>query len=223
MQRIAIYDLDKTILKTPTFTAFLVFCARENGRSLAWRAPVWIAALIGYKLGFYGRKPMKQFGIRLFIGQEIPKEKAADISRTFAATIIPSDVQLGASAAIAADRAAGRRIVIATAANEFYVREIAVLLGIEDIIATRNLLAPCGSISHLIEGENCYAEEKLARVKQWIAEQKIDRAACQIRFYSDHHSDAAMLDWADEGVLVGQGEKMRHLAVRHDWQLADFG
>ena len=154
MHKIAIYDLDRTILKTPTFTAFLVFAARYNGRSLIWRAPIWIAALIGYKLKLYRRKPLKQFGVKLFVAAQTRQEDMAELSRAFANSVVPGDVQPGASAAIARDRADGARLIIASAAPEFYVSEIAQPLRFDDFIATRHLEDDV-HISYQIDGNNC--------------------------------------------------------------------
>ncbi len=218
MKQIAIYDLDKTILTKPTFTAFLVFAARHDGKVISWRAFIWIAALIGYKLKLYGRKPMKQFGLRLFVGEKIP----AGLAKKFAESVTPSGVQRGAAIAISQDRSEGRLLVIATASPEFYVVEIGKILQFDAMIATRHLRTDTGGFRNRFDGENCYGVEKLARVQAWMAEKGLDRGACHIRFYSDHPSDAPVLDWADEGVLVGEGEKMQGLAASKGWKLANF-
>lgn len=222
MQKIAIYDLDRTILKTPTFTAFLIFAAREKRRSLLWRAPIWIGALLGYKAGLYGRKRLKQFGIRLFIGGEMPVSEITNLSQKFANSVVPYDVQPGAAAAIEKDRVAGCQLIIATAAPEFYVAEIAKILAFDDYLATRHLATQDGAISNQIIGENCYGEEKLERVKSWFAEQKLDRDDCHIIFYSDHESDGPLLDWADEGIFVTTDKNKMQMAIRHGWQPANF-
>ncbi len=221
MQHIAIYDLDRTILKTPTFTAFLMFAGGQLGRSLWWLMPIWVCALIGYKLKLYGRKGLKQYGMKLFIGREISKEKAAMLAHKFAERVVPHDVPPGAVKAIAEDRAAGRTLVIATAAQELYVWAIARALKFDAIIATRNMQDDA-SYHYLLEGENCYGDEKLKRAQQWLAEQKLTRENCSIRFYSDHPSDAAVFDWADEQILVTQSEKYSALARQKGWQIADF-
>jgi phosphatidylglycerophosphatase C len=218
MKQIAIYDLDKTILTKPTFTAFLVFAARHDGKALWWRAPIWIAALIGYKLKLYGRKPMKQFGLRLFVGQII----RPGLCEKFAASVAPSDVQRGAAAAIAQDRAAGKILVIATASPEFYADEIGKLLQFDAVIATRHKRSGEHGFLSQFDGENCYGAEKLSRVQAWMAETGLDRGTCHIRFYSDHPSDASVLDWADEGVLVTSSAALRDLARTRGWQSEDW-
>lgn len=221
MQQIAIYDLDRTILRTPTFTAYLIFAGGQLGRARGWRMPIWIAALIGYKCKFYGRKTLKQFGMALFIGRKISMETADMLAQKFALQLVPGDILPGAAHAMAADRDDGCRMVIATAAQEIYVTALGRALGVDAVIATRNQKSG-REYSHLLMGENCYGPEKLARVRQWLTDQHVARDECHIRFYSDHPSDAPLLDWADHGVLVTAAAKYRALAARRGWRTENW-
>lgn len=221
MRHIAIYDLDRTILKRPTFTAFLFFAAGQLGRRLWWRIPLWIAALIGYRMKLFGRKPLKQYGMRLFIGKRLERQQGNAIAADFAKMHVPTGVLPGAARTIAADRAMGRMLVIASAAQQFYVEAIAAALQFDAVIATRNV-QNAGGYLHLLDGENCYGAEKLARVEQWLAEQDISRENAYIRFYSDHPSDSPLLDWADEGMLVTAAPKYRMIAKARGWSVQDW-
>ena len=145
----------------------------------------------------------------------------AELSRAFANSVVPGDVQPGASAAIARDRADGARLIIASAAPEFYVSEIAQPLRFDDFIATRHLEDDV-HISYQIDGNNCYGSEKLSRVRAWLAAQNIDRKSCDIVAYSDHISDGPLLDWADKGVFVTGNEKAAKRAESRGWTIADF-
>ena len=53
--------------------------------------------------------------------------------------------------------------------------------------------------------------------------EKIDRAEAKIRFYSDHVSDACVLEWADEPFAVNASAKLRRLATERGWPLLDWG
>jgi phosphatidylglycerophosphatase C len=217
MQSISIYDLDRTVLHHPTFTPFLWFAAMHT---TPWRLmfiPLWLAAMAGYKLKLYDRKPMKQFGLALFVGRDIPGAKSADLARSFAANRVPADVQPGAAARISADIAASRMLVLATAAPEIYALEIGRVLGFSATIATRHRHLPDGGYRNLFADENCYGIHKLTRLEEWLCTRGIDRSACHIRFYSDHHSDAPVLDWADEGVIVNGGTKLNRMAAERGW------
>ncbi len=222
MQHIAIYDLDKTIVRTPTFTAFLMFAARQMDRGLWWRLLVWVGAMIGYTLKLYGRKQLKQFGMRLFIGPAFSAVLAKALAHMFAAKIVPADVLPGAAKAIKADQEAGYLIVIASAAQAFYADHIGAALGIDTVIATENQRIASGEYTAKIDGENNYGPEKLRRVKAWLSTAGYDRSNCHIRAYSDHISDAPLLDWADEAVFVTASRTKAHAAVSRGWQALDF-
>jgi len=220
--KISIYDLDRTLLSKPTFTAFLIFAARYLGKMLWWRAAIWICALIGYKLRLYSRKPLKQFGLRLFVDRVIDAPLREALATDFAASVVPDDLQPGAVQAIQRDRDDGYRLVMATAAPDIYAAEIARLLDFDDVVATRHERLPDGAISHRLDGENCYGDEKLRRVFEWMQSKKLDRGQCHIRFYSDHHSDAPLLDHADEGYLIGFGRKIILTAAQRGWLAQDW-
>ncbi|MGB3165901.1 MAG: haloacid dehalogenase-like hydrolase, partial [Alteraurantiacibacter sp.] len=134
--RIAIYDLDRTLTAQPTFTPFLVFAARGLA---PWRLallPVWVAAMIGYRLGFYGRTALKRFGLRLMLGQHARGDLRA-LGASFAAHhIARSGWREDVMALLAEDREAGATLVIATAAFGFYAKAFARDLGLEHVIAT---------------------------------------------------------------------------------------
>ena len=221
MHHIAIYDLDKTILRTPTFTAFLMFAAQQRGGGVWWRLPIWVAAMAGYVLKLYGRKPLKQFGMRLFIGKTFTAAMADDLSRAFAAKVVPGDVLPGAAAAMQADRAAGYRIVIASAAQGFYAEHIGAALNADTVLATENQRT-AGGFTAKIDGENNYGSEKLRRVTSWLSGQGLDRAKCHIRAYSDHISDAPLLDFADEAVFVTASDAKAAAVQNRGWQVQDF-
>lgn len=219
---IAIYDLDKTITRRPTFTHFLLFYARRKAPYRLVAVPIWIIALLGYRMGLYGRKPLKQFGIAIFIGRKICPAAMARIASDFADRVLAYNIQPGAHPSIADDKSKSRRLVLATAAPEFYASEIAARLGVGDIIATRHKMTSEGFISHEIDGENCYGLEKLKMVKKWLDDQQLIRDECIIWAYSDHPSDAPLLDWADTPFLINPSKKLKKFAHHKNWQVQNF-
>lgn len=219
--RVAIYDLDRTVLRTPTFTLFLLWAA---WREAAWRLlllPALAALMIGYALRLYGRNRFKPAAIRLMLGGGIAPERAKKLAAEFAAWRVPRDVAPGAAACIARDRAEGYRLLMATAAPEFYAGAIADALGFDAIVASRHQRDVAGNWLPLLDGPNCYGEEKARRVAEWLSANAPDGAA-HIRAYSDHVSDAPTFALAGEAWLVGRGDKFVRLAEKHGWHVADF-
>jgi len=219
--RVAIYDLDRTILRKPTFSLFLLWAGL---RKAPWRLmllPALGVLMIGYALRLYGRDRFKPAAIRLMLGTSISPEQAEKLATDFAAWRVPHDVAPGAAASIARDRAEGYRLLMATAAPEFYASAIADALGFDAIVASRHLRNDAGSWLPLLDGPNCYGVEKARRVSEWLDANAADGAA-HIRAYSDHASDAPTFALANEAWLVGRGDKVMRLAARHGWQTANF-
>jgi phosphatidylglycerophosphatase C len=222
MTNIAIYDLDRTITDRPTFTHFLVHYARRQQPFRLALVPIWIVALLGCKLGLYARKPLKQFGIAMFMGREILPNIVNRAALDFIDKAILDGCQPGAIQSIQSDREDGYRLVLATAAPEFYAKEIGARLGFDEVIATRHIVNPKGNITNRIDGENCYGPEKRRRVEQWLLEQGISRGDAHIRFYTDDVSDAPLLYFANEGHAINPDRAFADAAVESGWTLLNF-
>ena len=219
---IAIYDLDKTITRRPTFTRFLLYYAWRTAPFRLVGLPIWIMALIGCGIGLYGRKPLKQFGISMFMGREICPARLSDITASFADNVVKNGLQTGAIARLCADREGGALLVLATAAPGFYAQMIGDLAGFHAVIATRHILTADGALTHQIMGENCYAGEKLRRIEDWLSQQAIDRQDAHIVFYSDDISDSPTLNFADQAYAVNPSKKFAKAALKAKWGILNF-
>ena len=109
-------------------------------------------------LGLVRRETVKTVAQRLLMG---PRAGRAAVARIAAAFAVREAVRSGALAQIAADRADGLTIVMATASFDFYARAIAARLGIEHVVATRSVWAG-DWLRPGIDGDNCYGAAKLA-------------------------------------------------------------
>jgi len=217
--RISVYDLDRTITSLPTWTPFLLHAAKAKA---PWRLA--LVPLVGIAaLGRRDRDRRKEAMHRLMLGRAIAPEVATRLAEDFAERLTRDHIRPGARAQMAADRAEGRRIVIATAAHAFYARAIAGRLGVVNLVATQAQRNAAGEITPLLDGPNCYGVTKRAMLERWLADAGIDRADAHIRVQSDHVSDAPSFEWADEPVAVNPHARLRELAVARGWQIADWG
>ncbi len=225
MQRLAIYDMDKTITRAPTWTRFLVAYARATA---PWRLallPVAGLAALGYALGLIGRARLKEMAQGLLMGPRAAPAAVAPVAAAFADRLMADGIYPQGLARIAADRAAGYRVVLATASCRFYVEAIAAALGIaaSDVIATDNQRDARGNILPRLAGDNCYGPAKLPMIKAWLAGQGIARSEAMVRFYSDHVSDAPTLEWADEAYAVNPHGPLREMARERGWAVLEWG
>jgi HAD superfamily phosphoserine phosphatase-like hydrolase len=220
MQRIAIYDMDRTITRKATFGPFLAYAVP---RYRPWRmvlAPALVVTVLAYGLKLLNRAQLKEINLGLMLGRRIDRSTLARISAGFAGRTLARNIFRRALDRIEADRADGYRIVIASASYGFYVAQLGRLLGTE-VIATHATLHG-ENLSPRIEGENCYGEAKLAMIRDWMASEGIARDSTHVRFYSDHASDAPCLEWANEAFAANPHGRLRALARWRGWAILDW-
>ncbi len=217
MQRIAFYDLDKTITRRATFPPFIIHVLKKYGRRRMLGIPYMLLLTLSYLIGFLSRSRLKEKNLALLVGQRPSESDLLNMATTFARETVADNMLNPALAQIEADREAGYRIVIASASFRFYVAAIGKQLGILDVIATN--LRTDGAIHYqpIISGRNCYGADKLVMVKDWMTREGLDRSLCHIRFYSDHVSDAPCLDWADEAFATNAHQPLQDMADAKGW------
>jgi len=223
MTELAIYDMDRTITRTGTYTPFLLHAA---ARLAPWRlllAPAVPVAMLAYAAKLIDRKRLKEINQLLLLGGGVARARLAPVTASFADGIMATNVHPGALRQIAEDRAAGRRLVLATASYRLYVTDIAARLGFDDVIATGTMHGLDDRILPQVDGENCYGPAKLRMIEAWLAAEGLARSAVTVRFYSDHVSDGCVLAWADQPFAVNASPKLRAMARERQWPLLDWG
>lgn len=210
----AIFDLDRTVTRAPTWTRFLIFVGgRRPGFWLRMTAVAGVAA--GWRLGLAGRDRIKAEALKTLRG--IDRATIEACAAAFVARELATNIRPGARAAIARHRARGDRLILATAAAELIADPLAAALGFDEVIATR-LDWAAGSGPRL-DGANCYGTEKLRR----IAEARALRPfAAPVHAYSDHLSDLDMLRAADHGFAVNPSSGLARAAPVHGIAIVDF-
>jgi phosphatidylglycerophosphatase C len=99
-------------------------------------------------------------------------------------------------------RQRGDKVVIVSASPEVYVREVGALLGADGVVATHLAVGDDGRLTGRYDGANCRGEEKIRRLRQWIASAGVDPA--RLWAYGNSRGDLRMLRAADIGVNVGR-------------------
>jgi len=220
-QALAIYDMDKTVTRRPTFGLFLLHACL---RLAPWRLlllPAVLGAGLLYLVGIVDRGRLKEVNYRLLVGQPSP-ERLEPIVRSFAERQLATNILAGARGRIAEDKAAGRRLVLATASYRLYAAAIAERLGFDDVIATETLPDSRGRIVARIDGANCYGLGKLDMIEAWLQREGLEREAVHIRFYSDHISDSVVHHWSDEAFATNADERLIQLAETEGWEVLDW-
>ena len=223
MSDLAIYDMDRTVTRHATYTPFLLHCA---SRRQQWRLlflPLVALAMIGYVLKLYDRAKLKEVCHLLLLGSKIHPRDLQPLVQSFADATVANNVRPGAREAISRDKEQGRRVVLATASYRLYAGAIADRLGFDDVIATGSIIGLDERVHARIEGKNCYGEEKMRMISEWVEKSGLTGAHGHVRFYSDHASDAPAFEWSDEPVAVNPHDRLRRLASARGWMIEDWG
>ena len=96
MTELAIYDMDRTITRTGTFTPFLIHAAM---RLAPWRlifAPVVIGVMLAYVAKLIQRKTLKEINQTLLIGGKLPLARIRPITESYADFVMKTNVHKGA-------------------------------------------------------------------------------------------------------------------------------
>jgi len=220
---LAIYDMDRTVTKRPTYTPFLLHCAL---RRAPWRLlflPLVLLSMLAYVLGVIDRGRLKEINHYLLLGARIHPADLKPLVEGFAERQAAENIRPGAHNAIARDKAEGRRVVLATASYRLYADAIARRLGFDDVIGTGSVIGLDDRVHAKIAGENCYGPAKMRMIADWVERSGLKGVHGHVRFYSDHVSDAPVFEWADEPVAVNPHGKLRRLAVERGWAIQDWG
>lgn len=222
MSDLAIYDMDRTVTRRATYTPFLLYCA---SRRAPWRLlflPLVVGSMLAYVVRLIDRGRLKEINHRLLLGPKIHPRDLRRLAEAFADKQLANNIRPGARAAIARDKAEGRRLVLATASYRFYADAIAERLGFDDVIGTGSMIGLDNRVYAKIAGENCYGLAKMRMIADWVEASGLKRAHEHVRFYSDHVSDRPAFEWADEPVAVNPHGRLRRLAQQRGWAIEDW-
>jgi HAD superfamily hydrolase (TIGR01490 family) len=222
MSDLAIYDMDKTVTRGPTYTAFLMHVAL---RRAPWRLlflPLVLLSLLAYALRLIDRGRLKEINHHLLIGPKIHPRLLKPLVDSFADGQVGTNSRPGARQAIARDKAEGRRLILATASYRLYAEAIAERLGFDDVIGTGSIIGLDERVHARIDGDNCYGPAKLKMIAEWVEKSGLTGAHGHVRFYSDHVSDQPAFEWADEPVAVNPHGRLRQLALQRGWSIEDW-
>lgn len=218
---VSIFDVDRTLTKTPTYLAFLLFSAK---RAAPWRLsfiPLVIAGMLAYKARLVSRKGLKQFMQARLLGPRMAIEQADALAAEFTADLLSNGLYPQAVALLKQEAADSRRVILATAAHHFYIDTLAAKLDIADVVATRSVRVGA-TLTARIDGENCYGAAKRDKVAALFAREGLDRNQLHVRFFSDDLSDVPLFDWADEAVAVNPSAALLAHASARGWPILNW-
>lgn len=221
---IAVYDLDRTLTDSGSWVPFIVHWLRREAPARLVFVPLVALAGMAHGLGLVSRGRLKEIAHRWLIGPRVAADRLDGVAQDFAGRFLAAHALAPARAALAADAAAGRRLLIASASHGYYVRALAAGLGVANVVATEARRAG-GVVLNRLDGPNCYGAAKRAAVEAWLRAQGL--AGAVVHFTSDHHSDLPCFELAlaSGGTVrcANPSPRLAAMAVARGWPVVRWG
>nr|VFK00603.1 MAG: Phosphoserine phosphatase [Candidatus Kentron sp. H]VFK02176.1 MAG: Phosphoserine phosphatase [Candidatus Kentron sp. H]VFK04617.1 MAG: Phosphoserine phosphatase [Candidatus Kentron sp. H] len=196
--KLAIYDVDYTIIPCSAFTELVIDTLRKYPAKL--RFLPWIFFLfILQKINLVSLEKFKQSWLLLF--RSFKAEKLKDYTENFSRNNLIPRLKDGVLEDIESNRKNGYKIVLATASFEFSVVDLSNYLKADYLFAT-GAAGVNDRLQARIVGNYCYGTEKVKRISETIVEHDISASIS----YSDNESDIHFLDLTGRFNLIRKKE-----------------
>jgi HAD superfamily hydrolase (TIGR01490 family) len=216
MQRLALFDLDNTLLNGDS--------DYEWGQFMCDQGVVDRAAYEAQNRIYYERYVDGSLDIHEYLGfalRPLTQHTPEDLARwhaEFMRTRVQPMILPAARALVRRHLEAGDLCAIITATNSFVTAPIARAFGIDHLIATEPELKD-GRYTGRVAGTPCFREGKLVRLDEWLAGlgRRMGEFAAST-CYSDSHNDLPLLERVTRPVAVDPDETLGREAARRNWE-----
>lgn len=192
MTRIAVFDFDGTITRKDTLIEFIRFA--KGSLSLYWGLLLQLPWLILMKLHICdnGRTKERVFSW-FFKGTSL--EQFNHAGQQFCDSQKDKLIYTHAVQTILQHKQQGDKVVILSASIENWVRPFASALQADDLLSTQAEVQN-GILTGRFATKNCYGQEKVNRLKQWLRANTITDG--YVIAYGDSRGDKELLELANE-------------------------
>ncbi|HKA87426.1 MAG TPA: HAD family hydrolase [Haliangiales bacterium] len=208
---IAFFDMDRTVLRINSGTAWVRFLRRrgEISRLRMVRALGWA---LQYRLSILDMEALSE---------KLVADLAGDAETDMVAKCavwyrdeIRHTIARDAERAIARHRAAGDRVVLLTSATPYIARPLAETLGLDGVICSR-LEVVGGRFTGRIVKPICYGAGKVHLAETWASERAVELG--RTSFYTDSYTDLPMLERVGRPIAVNPDPRLLREARRRGW------
>lgn len=215
---LALFDLDGTLLPVDSdhaFGEFLVQIGWADAQAVRERNDAFLA---DHHAGRLDLTAYVDFATSAWRGRPMVEVLAA--RARFVAEQIAPQLHPAALALVRSHQAAGDRVAIVTATNEFVTEPIARAFGVADLIALQLMRDAQGHVTGAIRGVPSHREGKVTRVGEWLAHEGRDWTSFErIAVYGDSLNDLPLLERASEPVATNPSTALEAIARERGWRV----
>lgn len=213
MNRAAIFDMDRTLVRKNTANLFVWWRLRRGKGSVreAVRVTGWLAQ---YTLGVMDVAAVSRRALTSLTGLE--ETAFADECRVWYAESVREHITDHARRAVDRAKSDGRVLAILSAATPYAVVPLAEELGIDHVLCTKLEIAEGRFTGRCLE-PLCYGHGKVSIAEEWAARESVDLA--RSAFYTDSVSDLPMLERVGEPIVINPDPRLRLAARSRGWPI----
>ena len=205
MMRVAAFDVDGTLTRRDCVVPFMRRVAGTRlltQRMLRHGGAVTRAAARGDRDALKAASAMAAF-------RGVPIHHVEAEAHDFARSVFDTGLRTDVVRELRFHQANGDTVVLVSASFEVYLRPLAELLGVDDVMAARLEVGSDGLLTGRLIGDNCRGPEKVRRLHEWLDEHSDGRASVHVTAYGDSTGDRELLADAEAPQWVGRGKMPR--------------
>lgn len=212
---IALFDLDKTLVRKHTARLYIQYEYSIGRASLAQLTKVW-GWNLQYWVGAIDAEDVSIRALRWYAGRDVRalREEAAK----WASESVVPHISDAARRAVDEHLSRGDFVAIATAAPSFVAEPMMKEFGI-DYVACSELETIEGALSGKVIQPLCYGHGKVERVKQLLLRECGSDDLTGAVAYSDSITDEPLLSQVGKAVAVNPDPRLLRVARRRGWRI----
>lgn len=214
MPRLAMFDMDRTLLKKETASLYVRY-QREIGEATTRDLLRTLGWVFQYTVGTLDMNRVAKKALATLEG--MPEIDMATRCDDWFRRSVERHVADGGRMAVKAHQARGDVCAIVTGASLYVSRPLARLLGIPHVVASVFEVDEDGVFTGRAVEPLCFGEGKLARAEKLARE--VGLTLDDAVFYSDSASDLPLLERVGEPVAVNPDRKLSKIARDRGWRI----
>ncbi|HBC69322.1 MAG TPA: HAD-IB family hydrolase [Sutterella sp.] len=222
--KLAIFDLDHTLMPMDTGDSWVRFLVKRSGRDPKPVHDKLDEFTRTYRAGVIDIDEFERFQM-----QFLASFRRSDLNRYMAEFIkirILPNVPEAARALVNRHREAGDMTALCTATYTFVSRAVADVFGIDAVMAAQAEEGPDGEFTGRMVGSHAYREGKVVKVREFIEKSRRDGIRFDgFAFYSDSFNDRPLFEFVaslgGECVAVNPDATLRTIAAERGWKSID--
>ncbi len=212
---VAFFDLDRTLIDVNSGHRWV---------AAEWRAGRMPTRTVLWSLGLFARYALGADDLDAAIDAAAAEYRGVPVAEMQARVAAWFDGEIrhrlrpGATAALAAHRAAGDALVVATTSSQFAAAAAVATFGLDDAVSTE-----VGHDGHTLDGtvrRSAFGAHKLTACAAWATSR--GHALADAAFYTDSYSDLPLLEAVGRPFVVHPDRRLARAAAARGWPILDW-